>query len=226
MKRLMFSLFVAVLIVGSTAITASAHDGAKSKAFKGSLEFSGLVKARGGSQFSLQPVKANKSGKRWMKAHPGDLAFQLTESTKFKGKGAAAFGEGSKASVVAKSVGEQLFAKKVTSKPAPPKPPKPEKPEKPEKPKDQTYLEFWGKATEWNSETGTLTVDWSDANDAARQWVSENGYPDPVFVRLSSETSVWREGGGMPQPGDAVYFQANAAEGELWAVKLKAYPPA
>jgi hypothetical protein len=72
----------------------------------------------------------------------------------------------------------------------------------------QTATQEWtGTVTSTDGKT-TMTITWSDANDAAQSWLSSNANPKSVTFDISSAI-IERDGGGPVQVGDGVEVSSN-----------------
>jgi hypothetical protein len=85
---------------------------------------------------------------------------------------------------------------------------------------DSATQEWSGQVTSTDGTT-TMTISWSDANDAAMQWLQGNGNPTSVTFDITTAT-IERDGGGQIQNGDCVDVAANANGSTLTAVAVEA----
>jgi hypothetical protein len=88
---------------------------------------------------------------------------------------------------------------------------------------DNATQEWEGVVTATDGST-TMTIQWTDLNDAAQTWLDANGDHATVTSNISSAIVVV-EGGGALMMGDRVETTANASGSVLTAVSVVAEPP-
>jgi hypothetical protein len=72
---------------------------------------------------------------------------------------------------------------------------------------EQHTQEYHGAVTAADTTANTLTVQWTETNDAARAWLASHGNPNPVTISLAG-ARIEREGGLPIQTGDRVEIEA------------------
>ena len=90
----------------------------------------------------------------------------------------------------------------------------------------QEFQDYQGSVTAVDTTANTVTVQWTEANDAAKTWLASNGNLNPVTISLVG-ANIERHAGLPVQTGDQIELEAtpNTAGTGLIAVNVHAEPP-
>ena len=195
MKRIGIG-FIALMMLAVASPAVAHESGAKVKktgavVSKAKLDLTGQVMGMdlGAGKMSVKVVKGNKTARRMAKSSGGSLSMSVGGFTKFKGAAPDVVGEGSWVRVLASKSGDGLMATKVMVK-------KVETPKNKDKPKPpaEEYMKLYGTKVGWDPGARVMSLQWSEVNGLAMEWLAAHGSPNPVGIRVTDSTVFYNTG--------------------------------